>query len=71
MGRMRRRCPRRLCCRSKLYRDVIVEMVVVVTLANLLLSVLQVLVGAFDHGVLDHVWWWWWRGTIDRVIVND
>jgi hypothetical protein len=50
---------------------VIVEMVVVVTLANLLLSVLQVLVGAFDHGVLDHVWWWWWRGTIDRVIVND
>lgn len=46
--------------------------VVVGTLANFLLAVRQVLVGAFGHNVLDHVWWWWWGGvTIDRVIVYD
>jgi hypothetical protein len=42
------------------------------TLANFLLAILQVLVGAFGRDVLDHVWWWWWwRGTIDRIIVYD
>ena len=33
-------------------------------------SSLQILVGAFDHGVLDNVGWWWWRGAIDLVIVS-